>query len=109
MNQIPSLAGPVRWKRANREHIELELARLRLLLQRRSLWLRRQWAHDSSQDYMAWRISEAQADWLLLGENRASEPGFYANDPDAAALTAALGSVEARLAAATDKMGQAGA
>ena len=90
MNEIASLAEPGRWKRANRQHIELELARLRLLLQRRALWLRRQWAHDSSQDYMAWRISEAQADWLLRGENRAAEAAFYAEDADAVALASSL-------------------
>ena len=109
MNEIASFAEPGRWKRANRQHIEAEITRLRLLLHRRVLWLRRHWAHDSSQDYMAWRISEAQAERLLRGEDRAGEATFYATDPDAVALASALNSVKARIEAAARELQLAGA
>jgi SpoVK/Ycf46/Vps4 family AAA+-type ATPase len=107
MNETPAMAEPSRWRQANREHLEAETARLRLLLHRRALWLRRHWAHDSSQDYMALRISEAQADWLLAGEDRAAEASFYATDPDAVALGSALHSIEGRIDAIAEELQQA--
>jgi SpoVK/Ycf46/Vps4 family AAA+-type ATPase len=109
MNETPPITEPDRWKRANREHLEAALARLRLLLHRRALWLRKQWAHDASQDYMAWRISQAQADWLLGGEDRPAEAAFYAGDAEAIALGESLASVEARIAEASLALQQAGA
>jgi hypothetical protein len=100
---------PGRWKRANREHLEAALARLRVVLHRRALWLRQHWAHDAAQDYMAWRISKAQADSLLQGEDRAGEAAFYAADADAATLGTALTALEARLAAVSGELHDAGA
>jgi winged helix domain-containing protein/ATPase family protein associated with various cellular activities (AAA) len=109
MNETAIIAEPGRWRRANREKLEAETARLRLLLHRRALWLRRHWPHDSSQDYLAWRISEAQADWLLSGEDRADEASFYATDPDAVAVASSLASIEARINAIGRELEHAGA
>jgi AAA+ superfamily predicted ATPase len=109
MNKNTPIVEPDLWKRLNREQLEAEIARLRLLLHRRALWLRQHWTHEASQDYMAWRISNAQADWLLGGEDRAAEAAFYANEPDAATLGASLAAVEARIAGTSVELQRAGA
>jgi ATP-dependent 26S proteasome regulatory subunit len=109
MSETAAINEPSRWKRANREQLEAEIARLRLLLHRRALWLRRQWAHDSAHDDMAYRISEAQADGLLRGEDEAAEASFYATDPDAVALGSSLASAEARIDAIGRELRDAGA
>ena len=70
MRVTATIDEPGHWRQANREHLEAETARLRLLLNRRALWLRRHWARDALPDDMTWRISEAQADWLLSGEDK---------------------------------------
>jgi hypothetical protein len=108
MIETATISEPDRWKQANREHLEAETARLRLLLHRRALWLRRHWGRDALQDDMTWRISEAQADWLLTGEDKTSEADFHATDSDAAALTPQLASIEARIEAIAAVMRQAG-
>jgi hypothetical protein len=78
------------WLLANRQFLELELLRLRLLLRRRALWLRTRWAHDSVQDYLNWKISDAQAESLLCGENRDEEALFYESDDAALQVNSLL-------------------
>jgi hypothetical protein len=107
MNATAPMTETTRWKRANCEHLEAEAARLRLLLHRRVLWLRQQWTHDAAQDYMAWRISAAQADCLLAGEDRAAEARFHATDPDALALAEAIAATAARGEAVAAELRQA--
>ena len=109
MSETTSITEPSRWKRANREHLEAEIARLRVLLHRRALWLRRHWGHDSPHDDMTYRISEAQADSLLHGEDAAAKASFYTTDPDAVALGSLLASVEARIDAIGKELQHAGA
>lgn len=66
------------WHQANYCYLQGELRRLRLLLQRRVLWLRRQWKQDSLQTYQGLVISDAQVDRLFAGENRQAESLFIA-------------------------------
>ena len=89
---------PASWLTANRAYLDAELQRLRLLLHRRVLWLRQQWQQDPLQNYTGLVISEAQADWLLAGEDREAEAQFYGDDAQAIALTRSITEVERRLA-----------
>ena len=109
MSETTAITEPSRWKWANREHLEAEIARLRLLLHRHALWLRQHWAHDSSHDDLTYRISDAQADRLLRGEDGATKASFYATDPDAVALGSSLASVKARIDAIGMELQEAGA
>jgi hypothetical protein len=70
----------VSWTKANRDLVAAELARLRLLLQRRVAWLRRHWAVAAAADGLGWRITDAEADRLLTGAERTAEAQFYASD-----------------------------
>jgi hypothetical protein len=58
-------------------YFQLELARLRLLLKRRVLWLRHQWHHSPAQEARNGIVSDRHADWLLTGEDREAEQRFY--------------------------------
>jgi hypothetical protein len=85
------------WAVANRHYLDLELRRLRLLLHRRVLWLRKQWKHDPLQSYQGLVISEAQADGLLVGEDRRAEERFYHEDPEAVRITRDLEALQKEL------------
>jgi hypothetical protein len=74
------------WHNANRDYLNEELSRLRRILQRRVLWLRKQWKRDPLQGFREWVISDADADRLLMGTDESAE-SFYANDRDAAELS----------------------
>jgi hypothetical protein len=80
----------ISWRAAHHAWLETELHRLRLLLQRRVLWLRRRWKHDPLQAWQGVVVSDAQADSLLAGEDIRAEQAFYREDPEAATLGAAL-------------------
>src|SRR5215207_6543324 len=73
-----------RWQEANQTYLDEEMRRLRLLLQRRVLWLRRLWRDDPLEEYRGMVITETQADWLLAGEDSQAEARFYQEDPKAA-------------------------
>jgi AAA+ superfamily predicted ATPase len=73
------------WNFANRQYLEGELQLLRLLLRRRVLWLRKQWAGEESPKYPGLVINDAEADRLLAGKSDA-EKLFYRDDSEAAAL-----------------------
>jgi len=68
------------WTEANRALMAAELARLRLLLQRRVAWLRRHWGGVTAPDGFGWRITDAEADRLLAGAERTAEAQFYAGE-----------------------------
>jgi len=104
MNERTTVTDLSHWKRVNREHLAAELARLRILLHRRALWLRERWTHDAAEDYVAWRISRAQADALLEGEDPAAEAAFYSSDAGAVELGRALSEAEAHAAALGDRL-----
>jgi SpoVK/Ycf46/Vps4 family AAA+-type ATPase len=91
--------APTAWRQANHAYLELQLRRLRLLIQRRILWLRSRWRHDPLQSYQGMVISEEQADMLLAGEDRRAEARFHQENPPAVALSAALTRLTDKLAA----------
>jgi hypothetical protein len=91
----PTTHGPTgsEWQAANDAYLAVQLARVRLLLHRRILWLRSRWGQDAPAAQRA-AISDAQADRLLAGEDRETEARFYADDPTAATLGAAIATAE---------------
>jgi AAA+ superfamily predicted ATPase len=91
-------ASESRWLEANQTYLDAEMRRLRLLLQRRVLWLRRLWRHDPLENYKGLVISEVQADWLLAGEDRQAEAQFYREDPKAAEIDRVIEELEKELA-----------
>jgi len=96
------------WHRANYECLLAALDRLRLLARRRVLWLRRCWGQDPLRDYRGLVTSDAQAQWLLAGDDRGEEVAFWREDPEAAPLTQAIQSVLQDSAARTQEMAQRG-
>ena len=105
----PAGQSPIRWEEANWTYLELALRRLRLLLQRRVLWLRKQWKHDPLQEYQGLVISDAHADWLLAGEDFQLEDRFYKEDKGAVNITQSIHKLEKAIAdqkEALEKTGQ---
>ena len=105
VQHIPEL----RWQEANQTYLDQEMRRLRLLLQRRVLWLRRLWRNDPLEEYRGMVISEAQADWLLAGEDRRAEALFYREDPEAAEFGRAIDELERQLTQQAQALSEAGA
>src|SRR5438874_5207976 len=74
------------WSAANHQYLKAELGRLRLLVQRRVLWLRKLWKRELApelQNFQGLAITDADAD-LLLGSNAAAaEQCFYEEDEEA--------------------------
>jgi SpoVK/Ycf46/Vps4 family AAA+-type ATPase len=96
------------WVAASQAHLDAELQRLRLLLQRRVLWLRCQWQQDPLQNCQGWVISETQADWLLAGEDREAEALFYQQNPEAAAIGQSIAEVERQIVVQVKDLMEAG-
>ena len=104
-------AGAPAWTEANHRYLRGELERLRLLLRRRVLWLRRQWAQDAQSDppgAHGFAIGNAMADRLLTLEDRRAEERFYATDPEALAIARALAEREGELARQRAALTEAG-
>lgn len=99
-------APPIPWRDANAQVLDRHMQRLRLLLERRALWLRRQWGHDPRREYAAQSISERHADWLLRGEDAEARAAFYASDPDALSLTRAAVDLKTEIAEQVTDMGR---
>jgi ATP-dependent 26S proteasome regulatory subunit len=97
------------WGRTNREYLDVQLQRLRLLLRRKVACLRTRWAHDAAQDFLAWRISEAQADWLLGGEDGRAEAAFCESNSATREMTQSLAEINRRLRERSDQMDAVGA
>ncbi len=97
------------WTEAHRAWLDAELRRLRGLLQRRVLWLRRQWKHDPLQAWQGTVISDAQADNLLAGEDAQAAAIFYREDPEAAPLGALLEEAQQQAADLRRALAEAGA
>jgi hypothetical protein len=85
------------WRTANQAYLNAELDRLRLLIRRRVLWLRRRWSVDPLQTYQGLVISEAQADWLLAGDEAGAEARFHQEDPAAIEIGKSIRKTERRL------------
>ena len=105
---IPSVAE-LRAQDPNADYLNVRLQLLRLRLQRRVLWLRRQWKHDPLQDFQASVISDEQADWLLRPEDRDAENRFYFDDEAAAPLSREIQALEDQLATQSQLLLDAGA
>jgi SpoVK/Ycf46/Vps4 family AAA+-type ATPase len=101
-------AAATRWAKMNQAYLNRELLRLRLLLQRRTAWLRRQWKHDPIQNYQMQVISDDEADWLLTGDDHEAEATFYQKDPEALALSQRIAKLEAELAELKQALVKAG-
>jgi hypothetical protein len=74
------------WSAANRQYLEAELGRLRLLVQRRVLWLRKLWKRELApelQNFQGLVITDAEADLLLGSKGEAAEQRFYEEDEEA--------------------------
>lgn len=79
------------WAKENQAYLESQLDLLRLLLQRKSLWLRHQWKDDPLQTYKGMVISDVQADRLLANNNNAqAEYQFYRDDSEGSTLTKSI-------------------
>ena len=99
-------ANPTSWREANAQVLDLHMQRLRCLLERRALWLRRQWGHDPRREYAAQVISERHVDWLLRGEDRAARAEFYATNADALALAQTAADLDAEIAEQVNLLGR---
>lgn len=97
------------WLRINHSYLKTELALLRLILQRRILWLRKQWKeHDPLQNYHGQVISDAWADWLLTAEDRRIEQRFYIEDNSAQKTTRAINKTKRELKNQSDTLIESG-
>ena len=85
-----------------------ELARLRLLLRRRCLWLRHQWGRDAEGEARGLAIGNAQADRLLSGESRQEEAEFYRSSLEVRAVDRELALQQQRLHSGASAMKDAG-
>jgi hypothetical protein len=97
-----------RWMAANAAYLSVEMARIRLLLRRRILWLRKQWKKEASGEYSGWAISDQEAFALLDGNNAQEEEAFYQTDPDAREITIALAETSQQLSGLRQEMQEEG-
>ena len=96
------------WRTANSRYLAAEMQRLRLLLNRRILWLRKHWRREAAQNYLSWAISDQEADILLAGSDHQEELGFYESDPAAQSIAGSLVEVSRQLSAQREEMQAAG-
>lgn len=96
------------WLAANQSYLRTHLSWLRMILQRRVLWLRCQWKHDPLQNYRGQVISDVQADWLLEGEDAVADQNFYQDDPGARKMTQAIEKAEEELQKQSHSLVKAG-
>jgi hypothetical protein len=91
--ETASVATPVLdWSAANEECLQNGLARLRLLLERRILWLRNVWKLNlakDSQSFQGMVITDSEAN-LLLRDNTHGESLFYERDEEARSISARI-------------------
>jgi hypothetical protein len=87
--------------RDHARHLAGHLARLRLLLHRRALWLRARWRVDPLADPGGLAVGDGRADDLFAGEDPAAEAAFAFEDGEAAELTRRLVALEHSLAPGT--------
>jgi len=86
------------WAKENQAYLDAEVDLLRLMLQRKALWLRHQWKEDPLQSYQGMVISDFQADRLLANNNNLqAEDQFYRDDPEGTALTKSIANMKTDL------------
>ena len=88
--------------------LELELERIRLLLERRIAWLRSRWQDDPLQSYGSAVISDRAADALLEPFCAENEARFMESDKRALKTGKALAEIEAKRAAQRQAMREQG-
>jgi hypothetical protein len=85
--------GKPGWAEINQQYLSAELRRLRLLLQRRVLWLRKVWKREVAAELQSFQglvITDAEADMFLDSETVARERRFYDEDAEALDITRQL-------------------
>jgi hypothetical protein len=92
------------WREDNWRYLQAEMARLRLLLHRRILWLREEWNEDPLQQHHGLVISDAKIDRLLAGGDRRRETEFYRTNKHAASIGQTLTEMDRELARQRDAM-----
>lgn len=86
------------WAKENQAYLDAEVDLLRLMLQRKALWLRHQWKEDPLQSYQGMVISDFQADRLLANNNNLqAEDQFYRDDQEGTALTKSIANMKTEL------------
>ncbi len=96
------------WEKENLIYLKNALSFLQLILERKILWLRKQWNHDPIQNYRGMVISNAQIDWLLTDNNYIEEQGFYHDDSKAQKLTLKIEEEKSKLDIQSQHMKQSG-
>jgi DNA polymerase III delta prime subunit len=90
----PAVETPaLNWSGANQEYLGAGLGRLRLLMERRILWMRKVWKRDLSADGQSFQglvITDAEADLLAHPDDAVTEAQFYQEDEEARSITARL-------------------
>jgi adenylate kinase family enzyme len=96
------------WREENQAFLCSHLKRLRLLVQRRVLWLRQYWRHDPLQSYQGLVISEAEADWLLAGDDLRAEARFYRENSEAVQISQSIAETEREITEQIRLLAEAG-
>ncbi|MCX6674689.1 MAG: AAA family ATPase [Methanothrix sp.] len=91
----------------NRGYIQSEMQRLKLLLQRRAMWLRHEWKSDPLQSYTGMVISDDRFDWLL-SERCKAEAEFYEKSSEICRIDECLAEVGMSIEDAREAATEAG-
>ena len=94
------------WTLANRSYLDFQVRRLRLLLHRRVLWLRSQWAHDPHREAVSQVVSDEHADWLLRDADPQTTSLFYATNAEAVEVGTQVAACERRIEALLGDLGR---
>ena len=87
MNEnVVAPAAELDWDARNHAYLESHLARLRVLLRKRVLWLRECWRREGLHDYRGLVITDPEADRLLRGDQD-ELARFYESDSEARAIS----------------------
>jgi len=97
------------WLQANETYLDLWMRYLRLLVQRRIVWLRSRGRGDPLEGYRSVVISEAEVDRLSIGEGRQAEIDFYDRASELEDLRELLQGVRKEIQAQSGRMVDAGA
>ena len=93
------------WRDGNALHLHAHLDRLRLLLRRRSLWVRERWGVRSARTSDV--VDDSQLDAALAESSEAEEAAFFSASPDVLALDRRIVAAELELEAAAQEMSRA--
>lgn len=98
------------WHAANAEIMSAHLRRLRLLLERRALWLRSRWANSPAADgpVEAQVIRDAAIDQVLEGEDVEAVQLFFEKDPRAREVSEEIARIEELIGLESNAMAAVG-